>query len=173
MPKTTKEEREAMQRWDARKAAEKTAADIKAFTAMNQADPDFGIDGGAIVYSEFSYDMSPKQQGVYKDQVLTQLDAVHRTMGEGTRFKDWLSNVDTDLVKENAARYDEIKFDKDILNEMDPKEFSVLQNAGMLMALLDKHTGNIEDVRDIIGEDVPRPIEEYVYQKKQGNIEQQ
>ena len=56
---------------------------------------------------------------------------------------------------------------------MDPKEFSVLQNAGMLMALLDKHTGNIEDVRDIIGEDVPRPIEEYVYQKKQGNIEQQ
>ena len=144
-----------------------------AYDAMNQADPEMDITGGAIQYSEFAYDMSPKQQSMYKDQVLTQLDAVHRTMGEGTRFKDWLSNVDTDLVKENAARYDEIKFDKDILNEMDPKEFSVLQNAGMLMTLLDKHTGSIEDVRDIIGEDIPRPIEEYVYQKKQGNIEQQ
>ena len=47
------------------------------------------------------------------------------------------------------------------MNEMNPDEFSLLEDAGFLEGLLQKHTGRLEDVRDVIGSDLPRPIEEF------------
>ena len=48
-----------------------------------------------------------------------------------------------------------------MMNQIDPKEFSILEDSGLLQSLLMKHTGRLEDVRDVIGADVPRPIEEF------------
>ena len=40
--------------------------DDVAFDAMNKANPDRDITGGAIMYSQFEMDMSPREQENYK-----------------------------------------------------------------------------------------------------------
>ena len=40
--------------------------DNEAFNAMNAADADPNITGGAITYSEFEMDMTPKEQERYR-----------------------------------------------------------------------------------------------------------
>ena len=47
------------------------------------------------------------------------------------------------------------------MNEMDPKEYSVLESSGLLQNLLEKHTGRLEDVRDVIGSDTPKDLGEF------------
>ena len=139
-----------------------------AFDAMNKVDPDNDITGGAIMYSEFEMDMGQKEQAQYKKTLLTALDNAYRNemdhvKGDYPRidFDKWVSLMDNEIIKERVYKLEEIKHDKDIMNKMDPKEYSVLEDAGMLQSLLEKHTGRVEDIRDIIGSDVPRPIEEF------------
>ena len=137
--------------------------DNYAFDMMNRVDPDKNITGGAIMYSEFEMDMSPKEQGGYKRTVINALDTAYRNdLDKGKLgFSDWLDNLRPDLIKERARKWEEVRGDKDVMNKMDPKEFSTLEDAGLLQNLLEKHTGRLEDVREIIGSDVPRPIEEF------------
>ena len=138
--------------------------DDYAFDAMNAADPDMdAITGGAITYSQFEMDMPPKEQDRYRQTLLNTLDSAYRTDPHKGKlgFSDWLDNLRPDLVRERADKWEEIRRDKDVMNEMDPKEFSVLESSGLLQNLLEKHTGRLEDVRDIIGSDIPRPIEEF------------
>ena len=134
-----------------------------AFDAMNNADPDNDITGGAIMYSEFEMDMSPTDQKKYRDTVLNTLDSSYREDPHKGKlgFADWVDNLKPELIKERALKWQEVRHDKDVMNEMNPDEFSLLENAGLLRNLLDKHTGRLEDVRDIIGSDIPRPIEEF------------
>ena len=142
--------------------------DDYAFNSMNTGDPDMDITGGAIMYSEFEMDMGQKEQSQYKKTLLTALDNAYRNemdhvKGDYPRidFDKWVSLMDNEIIKERVYKLEEIKHDKDIMNKMDPKEYSVLEDAGMLQSLLEKHTGRVEDIRDIIGSDVPRPIEEF------------
>jgi|TARA_Y100000034_G_scaffold78972_1_gene94829 hypothetical protein len=138
--------------------------DDYAFNAMNAGDPDMdAITGGAITYSEFEMDMTPKQQEKYRKTLMNTLDTAYRSDPNKGRlgFSDWLDNLRPDLVMERAKKWEEVRRDKDVMNEMDPKEFSVLEDSGLLQSLLMKHTGRLEDVRDVIGADVPRPIEEF------------
>ena len=134
-----------------------------AFDAMNRIDPDNDITGGAIMYSEFEMDMSPTDQKKYRDTVLNTLDSSYREDPHKGKlgFADWVDNLKPELIKERALKWQEVRHDKDVMNEMNPDEFSLLENAGLLRNLLDKHTGRLEDVRDIIGSDIPRPIEEF------------
>ena len=134
-----------------------------AFDAMNRVAPDNDITGGAIMYSEFEMDMSPKEQKRYRDTVLNTLDSTYRGDPHKGKlgFADWVDNLKPELIKERALKWEEVRHDKDVMNEMNPDEFSLLENAGLLQNLLDKHTGRLEDVRDVIGSDVPRPIEEF------------
>ena len=137
--------------------------DDYAFNAMNAGDPDMdAITGGAITYSEFEMDMAPKQQEKYRKTLMNTLDTAYRSDPNKGRlgFSDWLDNLRPDLVLERANKWEEVRNDKDAMNQMDPKEFSVLEDSGLLENLLMKHTGRLEDVRDVIGADVP-PIEEF------------
>ena len=137
--------------------------DNYAFDAMNRVAPDNDITGGAIMYSEFEMDMTPTEQKKYRDTLLNTLDTSYlRDPNKGRLgFKDWLDNLKPELIGERALKWEEVRHDKDVMNEMDPKEFSVLESSGLLQNLLEKHTGRLEDVRDVIGSDVPRPIEEF------------
>ena len=137
--------------------------DNKAFGAMNAVAPDRDITGGAIMYSEFEMDMTPKEQERYKKSVMSALDSSYRHDPNKGKlgFSDWLDKLRPDLVIERARKWEEVRNDEDVMNQMDPKEFSVLEDAGMLEGLLRHHTGRLEDVRDIIGSDIPRPIEEF------------
>ena len=137
--------------------------DNYAFDAMNKAAPDNDITGGAIMYSEFEMDMTPKQQKQYRQTLLNTLDTAYsRDPNKGKLgFADWLDNLRPDLVKERALKWEEVRHDRDVMNEMNPDEFSLLEDAGFLEGLLQKHTGRLEDVRDVIGSDIPRPIEEF------------
>ena len=137
--------------------------DDVAFGAMNQADPEKNITGGAITYSEFEMDMSPSEQNKYRDTVMGTLDNAYRNDPNKGKlgFSDWLDNLRPDLVMERARKWEEVRRDKDVMNQMDPDEFSTLEDAGLLQGLLMKHTGRLEDVRDIVGTDIPRPLEEF------------
>ena len=137
--------------------------DNYAFDAMNKANPDQDIAGGAIMYSEFEMDMTPKQQGRYKKSLLDTLDLAYRDDPHKGKlgFKDWLDNLRPDLVKQRAREWEEVRHDKDVMNQMDPKEFSLLENSGLLQNLLEKHTGRLEDVRDVIGSDTPKDLGEF------------
>ena len=137
--------------------------DRYAFDAMNVADPDMDVTGGAITYSEFEMDMTPKQQEKYRKTLMNTLDTAYRSDPHKGRlgFADWLDNLRPDLVRERARKWEEVRNDKDAMNQINPKEFSILEDSGLLENLLMKHTGRLEDVRDIIGSDIPRPIEEF------------
>ena len=138
--------------------------DDYAFNSMNAGDPDMdAVTGGAITYSEFEMDMTPKQQEKYRKTLMNTLDTAYRSDPNKGRlgFADWLDNLRPDLVTERARKWEEVRNDKDVMNQIDPKEFSLLENSGLLQNLLEKHTGRLEDVRDVIGSDIPRPIEEF------------
>ena len=142
--------------------------DNYAFDAMNNADPDKNITGGTIGYSEFEMDMTPGQQEKYRKTLMRTLYATYgRDPNKGKLgFSDWLDNLRPDLIEERARKWEEVRHDKDVMNEMDPKEYSVLEDSGLLQNLLIKHTGRLEDVRDVIGADIPRPIEEFQVEER-------
>ena len=127
------------------------------------------ITGGAIMHSEFEMDMTPKEQAKYRKSMIDVLDLTYRSDPHKGKlgFSDWLDNLRPDLIKERARKWEEVRRDKDVMNKMDPKEFSTLEDAGFLEILLQKHTGRLEDVRDIIGTDVPRPIEEFKAERRE------
>ena len=137
--------------------------DNYAFDATNRVAPDNDITGGAFMYSEFDMDMTPTQQKKYRDTLLNTLDSSYRGDPHKGKlgFSDWLDNLNPELIRERALKWEEVRHDKDVMNEMNPDEFSLLEDAGFLQGLLQKHTGRLEDVRDVIGSDLPRPIEEF------------
>ena len=142
--------------------------DKYAFDAMNAADPDMDLTGGAITYSQFEMDMPPKEQEKYRQTLLGTLDSTYRDDPNKGKlgFADWLDKLRPDLIKERARKWEEVRRDKDVMNEMDPKEYSVLESSGLLQGLLEKHTGRLKDVRDVIGVNVPRDIGEFKVTEK-------
>ena len=135
--------------------------DNYAFDAMNENNPDRDITGGAIAYSEYEMDMTPKQQEKYRKALMGTLEGAYRSDPHKGKldFNKWLDNLKPDLVMERARKWRELREEG---KGPEQEDYRQLEDAGLLESLLMKHTGKLEDVRDVIGKDTPRPLEEFV-----------
>ena len=142
--------------------------DKYAFDAMNTADPDMDVTGGAIEYSSYEMDMSPSEQKGYEKTLKDALSMSYRSdpyKGK-LNFQDWLKGLRPDLVMERARKWEELREDnkgvKAYRERMDAlgEEASMLEDAGILQRLLDKHTGRLEDTYSIVGDYSPEPLGE-------------
>ena len=135
--------------------------DNYAFDAMNENNPDRDITGGAIAYSEYEMDMTPKQQEKYRKTLMGTLEGDYRSDPHKGKldFNKWLDNLKPELVMERARKWRDLREKGE---GRDREDYNELEDAGLLEGLLMRHTGRLEDVRDIIGNDTPRPIEEFV-----------
>ena len=80
--------------------------DSKAFDYMNEGDPDQSITGGAMEYSEYEMDMTPKQQ----ERFLKKNAKLYKRMYDSDplvdrkkiSYKSYLENLDPELVSLRA-----------------------------------------------------------------------
>ena len=144
--------------------------DNKAFDYMNEGDPDQSITGGAIEYSEYEMDMTPSQQKGYEKDLMNALSINYRSDPDKGKldFHSWLKELRPDLIMERARKWEELREDtrgvegyRERMDALDSQEARSIEDAGILQRLINKHTGRLEDVYDVIGTDVPRPIEEF------------
>ena len=135
--------------------------DSKAFDYMNEGDPDQSITGGAIEYSEYEMDMSPTQQKGYEKDLMEALSMNYRSDPDKGKlnFESWLKELRPDLIMERARKWEELREDakgvegyRERMNALDPKESRLIEDAGILQRLLNKHTGRLEDTHGMIGE---------------------
>ena len=149
-------------------AARAGSPDAMAWNKMKEGDPDKYITGGAIEYSKYEMDMKPADQKKYKTAVLQSLDSAYKGDPHKGKlgFKDWLKNLKPELVKERAKKWDELRGDKEAIRSLDPKEYKLIEESGLLQNLLNMHTGELDDVGDIIGSEDPPPIEEFKMSNK-------
>jgi len=125
--------------------------DNKAFGAMNAADPDMNITGGAIDYSKFEMDMSPREQKQYKKTLLKAFNNAYKGDPKKGKlsFGDWLGNLKHDYIKERSLAFDDVRRNK-LEDTIDPGEYSVIESADILNSLFNMHTGRLEDSRDLV-----------------------
>ena len=75
--------------------------DDYAFNAMNSADPDMDVGGGAIRYSEYDMDMSPRQQNLFKR--LYNVDPL--VDQKKLPYKNWLKALSAERIRELSEDY--------------------------------------------------------------------
>ena len=133
--------------------------DKYAFDAMNTADPDMDMTGGAIEYSSYEMDMSPSEQKGYEENLKASLSMSYRSDPYKGKlsFQNWLKELRPDLVIERARKWEELREDRK-LDAIDSKEARILEDSGMLQRILDQHTGRLEDARSIVGDYSPEPL---------------
>ena len=134
--------------------------DNEAFDAMNDQDPDQDISGGAIMQSEFETNMPPREQDQYRRLVMDSLNSMYEndpmSKKRNLSFSDWLDKLAPGLIEERALKWDKVRNNPELKESLDPKEHRNLEEAGFLDSLLQRHTGSILDVRDIIGLKTPK-----------------
>ena len=85
--------------------------DEKAFNQMNQADPDWDITGGAVDYSKFEMDMSPKEQEAFLRDNAELFRSLYNTDPNvdprKLSYKSYLENLDPKLILLRAREYEE------------------------------------------------------------------
>ena len=135
--------------------------DSKAFDYMNEGDPDQSITGGAIKYSEYEMDMSPKEQKGYEKDLMSALSMNYRSDPHKGKlnFDNWLKELRPDLIMERARKWEELREDakgvegyRSKMDSLNPQEARSIEDAGILQRLLNKHTGRLEDTYDMVGE---------------------
>ena len=135
--------------------------DKYAFDSMNVADPDMDVTGGAIEYSEYEMDMTPKEQKSYKKDLMDSLSMNYRSdLDKGKlNFESWLKELRPDLIAERARKWEELREDaqgfegyRGRMDALDPREARSIEDAGILQRLLNKHTGRLEDIYGMVGE---------------------
>ena len=138
--------------------------DNKAFNAMNNVSPDTDVAGGAIKYSKFQMDMTPRQQKGYKDRILRQLDRVYGAdpLKGDLSFPSWIKEARPDRIKTFSRDWEKIRAGapdpiayRSAMEGMDPEQSRFTEETGILMRDLEEHTGDFSDILDIIGSDVP------------------
>ena len=142
--------------------------DKYAFDAMNAADPDMNMTGGAIEYSSYEMDMSPREQKDYEKNIKSALSISYRSdpyKGE-LGFQNWLKELRPDLVMERARKWEELREDEK-MDTVEPKEARLLEDSGMLQRLLNKHTGSLEGIYGMVGDYSPEPLEEATISKSE------
>ena len=80
--------------------------DDQAFNAMKLGDPDKYITGGAMEYSEYEMDMTPKQQEAYLKKNASIFKKLYDTdplvNREKLSYKSYLENLDSRMVRMRA-----------------------------------------------------------------------
>ena len=140
--------------------------DKYAFDAMNAADPDMNMTGGAIEYSSYEMDMSPREQKGYEKNLKDALSMSYRSDPHKGKlgFQDWLKELRPDLVLERARKWEELREDTKGVEAYRERmaalgeEANIIEDAGILQRLLDKHTGRLEDAHSIVGDYSPEPL---------------
>jgi hypothetical protein len=134
--------------------------DKYAFDAMNVADPDMDVTGGAIEYSEYEMDMTPREQKDYEKNLMNALSMNYRSDPDKGKlnFESWLKELRPDLITERARKWEELREDaqgfegyRSRMDALDPREARLIEDAGMLQRLLNKHTGRLEDTYSMVG----------------------
>jgi len=141
--------------------------DKYAFDAMNAADSDMDLTGGAIEYSSYEMDMSPREQKGYEKNLVDALSMSYRGDPHKGKlgFQDWLKELRPDLVMDRARKWEELREDtkgveayRERMNALGTEESRLLEDAGILQRLLDKHTGRLEDIYGMVGDYSPEPL---------------
>ena len=87
--------------------------DKYAFDAMNAADPDRNITGGAMEYSEYEMDMSPKQQKSFEKKTLDLFRNLYNADPlvdqKKLPYKSWLKTLSSERIKELSKEYEDVK----------------------------------------------------------------
>ena len=105
--------------------------DNLAFNAMKKGDADKDLTGGAIEYSQFEMDMSPKEQAQYKKALMQVLDVAYRNdphKGK-LKFNKWIDNLNPELIKERALKWEGARADKNIRESIKPEEADIINEA--------------------------------------------
>ena len=127
-----------------------------AFDAMNEsAGHDMYITGGSIFVSEYENNMTPEDQKKYEDAVMSQFQMSYQNdpYRQDLGFKHWLQSLNAELYRERAQKYDDIRAENNgmyKLQNMDPLNAALLEDAGLLQSLAHLHTGRITDLIDIV-----------------------
>ena len=141
--------------------------DKYAFDAMNAADSDMDLTGGAIEYSSYEMDMSPREQKDYEGLLKKTLAMNYRSDPNKGKlgFQDWLKELRPDLVMERARKWELLREEskgveayRERMTALGSEEANVIEDAGMLQRLLDKHTGRLQDARGMVGDYSPEPL---------------
>jgi|TARA_Y100000310_G_scaffold114107_1_gene112593 hypothetical protein len=87
--------------------------DKYAFDAMNAADPDRNITGGAMEYSEYEMDMSPKQQKSFEKKTLDLFRNLYNVDPlvdqKKLPYKSWLKTLSSERIEELSKEYEDVK----------------------------------------------------------------
>ena len=83
--------------------------DDYAFNAMNSADPDMDVGGGAIRYSQYEMDMSPRQQKLFRSEssdLFKRLYNVDPLVDQKKLpYKNWLKALSAERIRELSEDY--------------------------------------------------------------------
>ena len=136
-----------------------------AFDAMNNsAGSDMYITGGAIELSEYENNMNPDDQKKYEQVIMDRFQMAYARdpYKQNLDFKHWLQTLNPELYRERAQKYDDIKAENNgmyKLQNMEPLNAALLEDAGLLQDLAHLHTGRIEDLVTIVesnADDMPQ-----------------
>ena len=140
--------------------------DKYAFDAMNAADPDMDVTGGAIEYSSYEMDMTSREQKGYEKNLQDALSMSYKSDPHKGKldFQNWLKELRPDLVMDRARQWEELREDnkgveayRERMNALG-EEGRVIEDAGILQRLLNKHTGKLEDIYSMVGDYSPEPL---------------
>ena len=140
--------------------------DKYAFDAMNAEDPDMDVTGGAIDYSSYEMDMTSREQKGYEKNLQDALSMSYKSDPHKGKldFQNWLKELRPDLVMDRARQWEELREDnkgveayRERMNALG-EEGRVIEDAGILQRLLNKHTGKLEDIYSMVGDYSPEPL---------------
>ena len=87
--------------------------DNQAFNAMNNASPDMDISGGAMDYSEYEMDMSPKQQKAFIEKNKALFEGLYSAdpLADKERlpFKEWTKALNSERIRLLSEDYEDTK----------------------------------------------------------------
>ena len=140
--------------------------DKYAFDAMNAADPDMDVTGGALEYSSYEMDMTSREQKGYEKNLQDALSMSYKSDPHKGKldFQNWLKELRPDLVMDRARQWEELREDnkgveayRERMNALG-EEGRVIEDAGILQRLLNKHTGKLEDIYSMVEDYSPEPL---------------
>ena len=130
-----------------------------AFDMMNNADPDMYATGGAITVSEYEQNMSPVEQQKFEKTLMNEFMSFYKAdpYKQNLNFKNWLKTLNPELVRERAAKFDDVKEGpRGYSALMEREDGRLLEDAGTIQSLAHLHTGRIEDLIEIVSTMEPK-----------------
>ena len=87
--------------------------DKYAFDAMNAADPEMDVTGGAIKYSEYEMDMTPSEQKNFEKETFSLFQSLYNVDPLVDRkklpYKSWLKTLNSERIEELSKEYEDVE----------------------------------------------------------------